>query len=143
MQLDLLFFHCVEKLSFLCFISQVSGTEQERRHKKLEKERKITLSVAVVVGVFILCWGPLNVMLIIYCACQSCVSSLAIEAAEVFSMLNSGCNPLIYGTFNKDFRRTFKAMLRCRWHQINREEIAGSTHVAMTGVLRDSVDSGK
>jgi len=121
----------------------VSGTEQERRHKKLEKERKITLSVAVVVGVFILCWGPLNVMLIIYCACQSCVSSLAIEAAEVFSMLNSGCNPLIYGTFNKDFRRTFKAMLRCRWRQINREEIAGSTHVAMTGVLRDSVDSGK
>jgi len=109
----------------------ISGTEQERCRTKLDKERKITLSVAVVVGVFILCWGPLNIMLIIYCACQSCVSSIAMETAEVFSMLNSGCNPLIYGTFNKDFRRTFKAMLRCRWRQISREEIEGSTHVAM------------
>lgn len=125
----------------VCFV-QINGTEQERRRKKLDKERKITLSVVVVVGVFILCWGPLNIMLIIYCACQSCVSSIAIETAEVFSMLNSGCNPLIYGTFNKDFRRTFKAMLRCRWHQISREEIEGSTHVAMN-TSRASVDSAK
>lgn len=124
-----------------CFL-QVSGSEQEKRRKKLEKERKITLSVAVVVGVFILCWGPLNVMLIVYCVCHSCVSSLAIEAAEVFSMLNSGCNPLIYGTFNKDFRRTFKAMIQCRWRQINREEIEGSTQVAMRA-SKDSVEIAK
>lgn len=127
-----------------CFIYlswQVNGTEQEKRCKKLDKERKITLSVAVVVGVFILCWGPLNIMLIIYCACQSCIASLAIEAAEVFSMLNSGCNPLIYGIFNKEFRRTFKAMLRCRWQQVNREEIGGSSKLAMTSrVPRGSVD---
>lgn len=110
----------------------VNRTEQEKRCKKLDKERKITLSVAVVVGVFILCWGPLNIMLIIYCACQSCIASLAIEAAEVFSMLNSGCNPLIYGIFNKEFRRTFKAMLRCRWQQINREEIEGSSKLTIT-----------
>ena len=80
-------------------------------------------------------------MLIIYCACQSCVSSLAIEAAEVFSMLNSGCNPLIYGIFNREFRRTFKVMLRCRWQQINREEMEGSSKLAMTSrVSRGSVD---
>ena len=77
-------------------------------------------------------------MLIIYCACQSCVSSLAIEAAEVFSMLNSGCNPLIYGIFNRDFRRTFKAMLRCHWHQINRDDIEGSTNLAMKGASSGS-----
>lgn len=131
----------VYQVNLVCVL-QVSGTEQEKRRKKLDKERKITLSVAVVVGVFILCWGPLNIMLIVYCACQGCVSSIAIEAAEVFSMLNSGCNPLIYGTFNKDFRRTFKAMLQCRWRQINREEIEGSTHVAMRAT-RDSVESVK
>ncbi|XP_067036521.1 histamine H2 receptor-like [Acropora muricata] len=105
----------------------VSGTELERKRKKLEKDRKITLSVAVVVGIFIICWGPTNIMLITYCACHSCVSSLAIEASQVLAMLNSGCNPLIYGIFNKGFRRTFKKMLKCQWHQINRPHIEDST----------------
>ncbi|XP_068745817.1 histamine H2 receptor-like [Montipora capricornis] len=107
----------------------VTGTEQERRRKKLERERKITMSVAVVVGVFILCWGPLNITLLMYCACHSCVSSLAMEAMELLSMLNSGCNPLIYGIFNKDFRRTFKMMLRCHCNQVNRQDIDNSTEL--------------
>lgn len=117
----------IPSLIFFLFVPQVSGTELERKRKKLEKDRKITLSVAVVVGVFIICWGPMNIMLITYCACHNCVSSLAIEASQVLAMLNSGCNPLIYGIFNKGFRRTFKKMLKCQWHQVNRPHNEDST----------------
>lgn len=112
---------------FFLFVPQISRTELERKRKKLEKDCKITLSIAVVVGVFIICWGPLNIMLITYFACHGCVSSLAIEATQVLAMLNSGCNPLIYGMFNKGFRKTFKKMLKCQWHQVNRQHTEYST----------------
>ena len=110
---------------------QVCVGEKEQKRRLLDKETKITLTVAIVVGVFILCWGPLNVMLLVYCVCQKCIPPIAMETAEVFSMLNSGCNPLIYGIFNRDFRHTFKAILTCRWRQINRERIPGATGLSL------------
>lgn len=71
--------------------------------------------MAVVVGVFILCWGPLNIILIVYAACHSCVSSLVVEGFEIPALINSACNPIIYSVFNKDFRHTFKRLLCCQY----------------------------
>jgi len=104
----------LKAILFMFTFFQINVSERERQQRRLEKERKITLTVAVVVGVFILCWGPLNVLLIIYAACHSCVSSLTIEAVEVIALMNSACNPIIYSSMNKDFRRTFKRLLCCQ-----------------------------
>lgn len=75
----------------------------------------------MVVGVFVVCWGPINIMLFVYISCEYCVSSHAIEAAEVLALMNSACNPLIYGIFNEHFRRAFRIILMCKFVKGHRE----------------------
>ncbi|XP_070267470.1 alpha-2C adrenergic receptor [Myotis yumanensis] len=84
-----------------------------RRKVAQAREKRFTFVLAVVMGVFVLCWFPFFFSYSLYGICR--------EACQVPDPLfkfffwigycNSSLNPVIYTVFNQDFRRSFKHIL--------------------------------
>ncbi|XP_062964802.1 alpha-2C adrenergic receptor [Cynocephalus volans] len=84
-----------------------------RRKVAQAREKRFTFVLAVVMGVFVLCWFPFFFSYSLYGICR--------EACQVPGPLfkfffwigycNSSLNPVIYTVFNQDFRRSFKHIL--------------------------------
>ncbi|KAL8182774.1 UNVERIFIED_CONTAM: Alpha-2C adrenergic receptor [Gekko kuhli] len=77
------------------------------------REKRFTFVLAVVMGVFVLCWFPFFFSYSLYGLCrQACRAPEALF--KFFFWLgycNSSLNPLIYTAFNRDFRRAFQRIL--------------------------------
>ena len=88
------------------------------RHNSFLKELKAAKTLAVVVGVFVICWLPFITINIIYSFCdpQYCpvVKPEIILVAKWMHYANSLLNPIIYTFMHCDFRRAFKALLFSR-----------------------------
>ncbi|KAK6493526.1 alpha-2C adrenergic receptor-like [Huso huso] len=81
------------------------------------REKRFTFVLAVVMGVFVVCWFPFFFSYSLYGICRE-----ACEAPEILfkfffwiGYCNSSLNPVIYTIFNQDFRRAFKKILCKRW----------------------------
>ncbi|XP_053556886.1 alpha-2C adrenergic receptor [Bombina bombina] len=84
-----------------------------RRKVTQAREKRFTFVLAVVMGVFVVCWFPFFFSYSLYGICR--------EACEVPATLfkfffwigycNSSLNPVIYTIFNQDFRRSFKKII--------------------------------
>ncbi|KAK1175497.1 alpha-2C adrenergic receptor-like [Acipenser oxyrinchus oxyrinchus] len=81
------------------------------------REKRFTFVLAVVMGVFVVCWFPFFFSYSLYGICRE-----ACEAPEIvfkfffwIGYCNSSLNPVIYTIFNQDFRRAFKKILCKRW----------------------------
>ncbi|XP_067314335.1 sphingosine 1-phosphate receptor 5b [Pseudorasbora parva] len=74
-------------------------------------------TVTIVVGVFILCWLPLFVLLLMdfMCPAKACPILLKAEYFLGVAMINSFINPIIYTMTNRDIRRAIWKLLckRC------------------------------
>ena len=89
------------------------NTSQQRSIARYQRERTMSILTITVVITFTVCWAP-------YCAAMLCLASEKCTFSENFmflalilSILNSSCNPLIYGLLNKNFRNAFKNILTC------------------------------
>ncbi|XP_077351681.1 alpha-2A adrenergic receptor-like [Festucalex cinctus] len=82
------------------------------------RERRFTLVLAVVVGVFVLCWLPFFFTYTLTAVCACCVPETLFKMFFWLGYCNSSLNPVIYTIFNNDFRRSFKKIL-CRKTQID------------------------
>ncbi|XP_035228700.1 dopamine receptor 2-like [Stegodyphus dumicola] len=81
---------------------------------KLTKERKAAKTLAIVMGVFILCWLPFFIINVLVGICgKSCISEpeLVFSIVTWLGWLNSGMNPIIYACWSKDFRKAFRQLL--------------------------------
>ncbi|XP_048875928.1 alpha-2B adrenergic receptor-like [Brienomyrus brachyistius] len=84
-----------------------------RRKALVNREKRLTFVLAVVIGVFVVCWFPFFFSYSLQAICpESC--SLPQPLFKFFFWIgycNSSLNPLIYTIFNKDFRKAFKKIL--------------------------------
>ncbi|MEE6462597.1 hypothetical protein FKM82_001649 [Ascaphus truei] len=84
-----------------------------RRKVTQAREKRFTFVLAVVMGVFVVCWFPFFFSYSLHGICR--------EACEIPETLfkfffwigycNSSLNPVIYTIFNQDFRRSFKKII--------------------------------
>ncbi|XP_030623990.1 alpha-2B adrenergic receptor [Chanos chanos] len=89
------------------------GTPNTRRKALISREKRFTFVLAVVIGVFVICWFPFFFSYSLQAICpEACkVPDSLFTFFFWIGYCNSSLNPLIYTIFNKDFRKAFKKIL--------------------------------
>ncbi|KAH7964699.1 hypothetical protein HPB49_000790 [Dermacentor silvarum] len=91
-------------------------TKREKKHveESLEsrRERKAAKTVAIITGVFVMCWLPFFVMALVMPLCETCdPGKLVFSFFLWLGYANSMINPIIYTIFSPDFRNAFNRIL--------------------------------
>lgn len=84
-----------------------------------QRSRKHSLAllktVITIVGVFMVCWGPLFLLLLVdfFCVSRQCAMLFSAEFCIALAVLNSGVNPIIYALGSSDMRKAIAELLCC------------------------------
>lgn len=91
------------------------GPQRKGLARKSQKYLALLKTVTIVLGVFIACWLPLFVLLILdfCCPARSCQVLFRADYFLGIAMFNSLLNPIIYTLTSKDMRRAILRLL-CR-----------------------------
>ncbi|XP_071594791.1 histamine H4 receptor [Heliangelus exortis] len=83
-----------------------------RARSKLQRDKKIAKSLAILVCAFAICWAPYTFLMIIRGACQgACVQDSLYEITFWLLWINSSLNPFLYPLCHVKFRMAFMKIL--------------------------------
>ncbi|XP_007437031.1 alpha-2B adrenergic receptor [Python bivittatus] len=91
-----------------------------KRKTHLNREKRFTFVLAVVIGVFVICWFPFFFLYSLRAICPSEYCPIPESTFKFFFWIgycNSCLNPVIYTIFNQDFRKAFRKILCRQWTQ--------------------------
>lgn len=88
-----------------------------RKKVSAAREKRFTFVLAVVMGVFVVCWFPFFFSYSLYGICREpCqIPETLFKFFFWIGYCNSSLNPVIYTIFNQDFRRAFQKILCKSW----------------------------
>lgn len=91
------------------YILVKSSSRNVPNHNNSERSMALLRTVVIVVGVFIACWSPLFILLLIDVACEvkECLILYKEDGFIALAVLNSAMNPIIYTLASKEMRRAF------------------------------------
>lgn len=109
----------VSNKSIDLFASRRKRRQSSSARKKMSqaREKRFTFVLAVVMGVFVVCWFPFFFSYSLYGLCRdSCrIPDPLFKFFFWIGYCNSSLNPAIYTIFNRDFRRAFQKILCKSW----------------------------
>ncbi|KAM6445087.1 histamine H3 receptor-like [Rhynochetos jubatus] len=83
-----------------------------RTRSKLQQDKKIAKSLAIIVCAFAICWAPYTLLMIIRGACQGkCIHKSWYEITFWLLWINSSLNPFLYPLCHVKFRMAFMKIL--------------------------------
>ncbi|XP_040012345.1 adenosine A2a receptor a [Xiphias gladius] len=122
---------------------EVKAVHGEKSGSMLQKEVQAAKSLAIIVGLFAVCWLPLHIINCFTLFCPQCHRPplWIMYVAIILSHGNSVVNPFIYAYRIREFRQTFRRIIRR--HILAQRELLGSgskrrnsTHNSITDSIR-------
>lgn len=139
-------YSCVFRVAFTQ-AKAVASLDPNKGKRRILRELKATKTISVVIGVFIVCWLPAFILIVMSFWCSVCFESfqksptlaqvVTIPFISVLPVMNSSLNPLIYTVFNKEFRAAFSRML-CRRREASRNNALDEVSVTEANYFRTS-----
>ena len=112
-----------------------NNTNRDISNARYKRERQMSVLTFVVVVTFAICWAPYSAAMLCLARGNCGFSEDFMFLALMLSILNSSCNPVIYGLLNKNFRNAFKNIITCR-----RAEASPANMLTMTATQNCSTD---
>ncbi len=122
---------------------EVKAVHGEKSRSTLQKEVQAAKSLAIIVGLFAVCWLPLHIINCFTLFCPQCARPplWIMYVAIILSHANSVVNPFIYAYRIREFRQTFRKIIRR--HILGRQELfesgnskRSSTHNSISDSIR-------
>lgn len=118
----------------------VHRTAQLAPHRTRKRSLALLKTVISIVGVFLLCWGPLFLLLLVdfFCVSRQCALLFSAEFCISLAVFNSGVNPVIYALGSSEMRKAIAALLCCCHTDTLASKETNSTSESRRDSLRNS-----
>nr|WRV86326.1 ser-4 [Meloidogyne graminicola] len=98
-----------------------SSNNNNGSNRSLSSDKKARVTLGIIMGTFLICWLPFFIVNVWRAFWPELFPPLLFQAVSWLGYANSSVNPIIYGIFNRDFRRAFSRIINKLLHCLNDE----------------------